>query len=105
MPFRFQKFIRSNAKGKKYAAILKDPEGRDVTVNFGDRTHEHYKDSTGLGLYSSQDHLDRERRDRYLRRSAGIRDGRGRLTKDNPLSANFYARRFLWASGEPLSLN
>lgn len=72
-----------------------------VKIHFGQLSASHYKD-TALGLYSSQDHLDRERRDRYLKRSAGIRDGRGRLTKDNPLSANFYARRFLWSSGEKL---
>jgi hypothetical protein len=36
----------------------------------------------------------------YLRRSAGIVDGDGNPTRDNPLSANYWSRRVLWASGE-----
>lgn len=32
----------------------------------------------------------------YLQRSAGIRDKNGNLTKDDPFSANYWARRVLW---------
>jgi len=32
----------------------------------------------------------------YMSRSAGIRNKKGKLTKDNILSANYWARRDLW---------
>jgi hypothetical protein len=32
----------------------------------------------------------------YLTRSAGIRDKQGNLTKDDPMSANYWARKVLW---------
>lgn len=38
----------------------------------------------------------RKARKKYLARSAGIKDKGGRLTKDNPLSANYWSRVFLW---------
>ncbi|HEY9610578.1 hypothetical protein [Allocoleopsis sp.] len=37
----------------------------------------------------------------YLTRSAGIRDRSGRLTKDNKLSKNYWARRVLWPQNKP----
>jgi hypothetical protein len=98
MPFKLKYFQRSKRSGKKYTAFVGDPEGRLIPVHFGQKGYEHYKDTTGLGLYNSLDHLDKERRKRYLERSAGIRDKKGRLTKDDPLSPNYYARRYLWDS-------
>lgn len=53
------------------------------------------------GLRGMQDytqHGDLARRKSYLARSAGIRDKRGRLTKDDIFSANYWARRDLWAA-------
>jgi TFIIF-interacting CTD phosphatase-like protein len=32
----------------------------------------------------------------YLARSAGIRDGNGKLTKDDVFSSNYHARKRLW---------
>ena len=32
----------------------------------------------------------------YMSRSAGIRDKKGKLTKDNIFSANYWARKDLW---------
>lgn len=66
----------------------------DKTIHFGNRNMQHFKDKTGI--WKSKDHNDPERRKNYLNRSAGIKDGKGRLTKDNPNSANFHARRTLW---------
>ena len=37
-----------------------------------------------------------KRRKSYCARSAGIKDGSGKLTKDNKESANYYSRRYLW---------
>jgi len=36
----------------------------------------------------------------YMSRSAGIRDKKGKLTKDNIFSANYWARKDLW-KGSP----
>ena len=65
-------------------------------IHFGDRSMEQFRDSTGLGLYSSLDHGDAARRRSYVVRAMGIRNGRGELTWIDPSSANYYAIRFLW---------
>ena len=39
-------------------------------------------------------------RKKYLARSGGIRDKYGRLTKDNPLSSNYWARKILWSGSK-----
>jgi hypothetical protein len=79
-------------KNKKY--MVRSPQGK--LIHFGDRRYQHFKDSTGLGLYSNLDHGDKERRKSYLARAKGIRDSSGRLTWNNPETSNFYAIRFLW---------
>ena len=54
---------------KKYNALLENKEtGRKVKVSFGDRRYEQYRDSTGLGIYSDKDHLDKNRRRQYKAR-------------------------------------
>lgn len=37
----------------------------------------------------------------YLKRSAGIRNKEGKLTKNDPWSANYWARKVLWPKGKP----
>ncbi|MFA5250694.1 MAG: hypothetical protein WC371_04750 [Parachlamydiales bacterium] len=37
----------------------------------------------------------------YLKRSAGIRNKSGRLTKDDPWSANYWSRKVLWPAKKP----
>lgn len=37
----------------------------------------------------------------YLRRSAGIRNKKGTLTKNDKWSANYWARRILWPKNKP----
>jgi hypothetical protein len=64
------------------------------TIHFGSRKMEHFKDKTGI--WKSKDHNDEKRRQNYLRRSAGIKDKEGKLTKDDPMSPNYHARRVLW---------
>jgi hypothetical protein len=41
-----------------------------------------------------------ERKANYLKRSAGIRNKSGQLTKDDKLSSNYWARKVLWPKGE-----
>lgn len=42
------------------------------------------------------DNRSAEQRRRFIARAIGIRDGKGRLTKDNIFSANYWALRDLW---------
>jgi hypothetical protein len=51
------------------------------------------------GLRGMQDftqHHDQQRRENYLKRSAGIKDKNGNPTKDDVFSANHWARKDLW---------
>ena len=84
-------YKQSTRAGKKLMVLV---DGK--TIHFGDASAEHFKDRTGI--WSQLDHRDKKRRSSYLARSAGIRDGQNRLTKDNPLSPNYHSRRVLWAS-------
>lgn len=52
-----------------------------------------------FGLRGMQDytqHHDAKRRDNYLARSGGIKNKSGELTKNDPFSANYWARKVLW---------
>lgn len=85
-------FEKSTRKTKKYSVIT--PSGKKI--HFGAINMQHYKDSTGLGLYSHLDHNDEERRKRYLARAKGIKNKRGDKTWENPETANYYSVKFLW---------
>jgi hypothetical protein len=56
------------------------------------------------GMEDYTHHRDLKRRASYLARSAGIRDKRGKLTKDDVFSANYWARKDLWAAN-PIERN
>lgn len=74
----------SKAKGKKMSVYVID-KGKKKLINFGDSSMEDYRQ-----------HKDKDRREAYLKRSAGIRDKDGKLTKDNKNKANYWSRRVLW---------
>lgn len=82
MKVTLNKPIPSTRKDKKMMVFVKDKSGKIITIHFGQQGYRHN--------YSKQ------ARENYLRRSAGIMDKNGRLTKDNKLSANYWARRVLW---------
>lgn len=82
-------YERSTRAGKKLMVRV-----GDRVIHFGDTKMEQYRDRTKI--WSRLDHNDPKRRANYLARSAGIKDGAGRLTKDNPLSPNYHSRRVLW---------
>ena len=82
-------YEKSTRPGKKLMVKV-----NNKTIHFGSSKNEHFKDKTGL--WSSLDHNDKERRKNYLTRSAGIKNKEGKLTKDDPSSANYHARRILW---------
>ena len=85
-------FKKSTRANKKY--MVKTPSGK--WIHFGARNMEHYKDQTGLGLYSHLDHNDKLRRQRYLARAQGIKNKQGEYTYKDPESANYYSVTFLW---------
>ena len=87
------KFEKSKSKNKKYSVIT--PSGKKI--NFGSLSHEHFKDTTPLKLYKNLDHNDKKRQKNYCKRAAGIKNKKGKLTKNNKESANFYSMRYLWS--------
>ena len=76
--------FKSSAKGKKMSVYVKK-EGKKKLIHFGDSN---MKDFT--------QHKDQQRRKNYLNRSAGIRDKKGNLTKNDKNSANYWSRKVLW---------
>lgn len=87
--YEFSHFEKSRTKYKKYDAVLfHKTTNRTKRVSFGDNRYEQYKDSTGLGLYSSSDHLDKDRRKRYR--------ARHRKTAKYKYSSSWFSFHFLW---------
>ncbi len=82
-------YEKSPVKNKKLRTVV-----NGKTVDFGDTRYQHFTDRTKI--YSNLDHKDSDRRKNYLTRTANQKDGSGKLTKDNPMSANYHARRILW---------
>ena len=82
MNYRIIKPIKpSTREGKKLMVTIKS--GRKTkTIHFGQKG---YRNNYSKKAWKS-----------YMQRSAGIRDKNGKLTKDNPFSANFWARKKLW---------
>ena len=74
---------KSTRKHKKYMAVF--PDGKKV--HFGDNRYQQFKDSTGLGVYSSLNHGDSERRKRYY-----SRHGKHAVR----YSAKWFSHNFLW---------
>lgn len=71
----------SNRKGKK-KKVLANKNGCLKVIHFGDVNYKHN--------YSEK------ARENYLKRSAGIRNAAGELTKNDKHSANYWSRRVLW---------
>tara|TARA_R100001015_G_C4630916_1_gene192967 strand:- start:2397 stop:2675 length:279 start_codon:yes stop_codon:yes gene_type:complete len=84
-------YTKSSQKGKKLSVIVNNKK-----IHFGNIKYEHFRDKTGI--WEKLNHNNETRRKNYLRRSAGIKDKNGKLTKDNPNTANYHARRILWNS-------
>lgn len=86
-------YEKSTNPNKKLMVVV-EKDGKKRTIHFGDRKMEHFKDKSGI--WKSLDHGDTQRRKNYLTRSAGIKNKEGKLTKDDPFSPNYHARRVLW---------
>ena len=83
-------FVKSNTKYKKYDAIVKNKHNlRAFRIPFGDNKYQHYKDKTGLGLYSHLNHLDKKRQHRYfVRHQHNIKEGY--------YSPAYFSMKYLW---------
>ena len=81
--FNKPKSAPAGAKEKKMVLAKKGDEVK--LVRFGLR---------GMSDYTK--HKDPERRENYLKRSGGIRNKSGELTKNDKFSANYWARKVLW---------
>ncbi|MDE3046529.1 MAG: hypothetical protein KGJ02_07820 [Verrucomicrobiota bacterium] len=88
--FAVNKPIKSTARGKKMMVLASKTvagERRVKLVHFG---------ALGYGHNYSQ-----KAKKSYLARSAKIRNKAGKLTKNDPWSANHWARKILWPAGKP----
>ena len=62
------KFYKSDDDKYKYKVIYKTTTNRDKVIYFGKyQTCNHYKDTTGLGLYTHLDHNDEKWRAHWKR--------------------------------------
>lgn len=86
--YKLLRFEKSEIKNKKYDAILRHESGKLKRISFGDTRYEHFRDSTGLGLYSNLDHGDRKRQINYLKRM--------KKSKDNLFSSSYFSSNYLW---------
>jgi len=81
-------FKPSTRKNKKY--MVRNPDGK--LIHFGDKRYQHYKDTTGLGVYSALDHGDSERRKKYKTRHA--------KTLVKKYTPSWYSWNYLWGGDD-----
>lgn len=74
---------KSTRLHKKYDVFYKG----SYLLSFGDNRYAQYKDVTPLKAYSSLDHVDNERRNRYYQRHGKTNDIK---------SAKWWSHHFLW---------
>lgn len=88
--FEFIGFVKSNTKFKKYDAIVKNKQNdKSYRIPFGDNRYQHYKDKTGIGLYSHLNHLDKKRQKLYVARHQ-------HFIKNNYYSPGYFSMNYLW---------
>jgi len=79
---KLYKPFKIKAKNKKYSIYVKGKNNKPKLIHFGDKR---YKHNYSKKAWKS-----------YMKRSAGIKDKFGNLTKNNKNSANYWARKILW---------
>jgi len=94
------KIEKATAKNKKYSVIVINKiTKKKRRINFGDNRYENFKDSTGLGFYSSKNHNDKKRRQDYFSRHSGVRTKKSAIKKERlsgKYSAKLLSHMFLW---------
>jgi len=74
--------FKSSQSGKEGMVYIKSKDGKLRLIHFGD---------SRMGQHPN----DPKRKASYCARSAGIKDGSGKLTKNDKNSANFWSRK-MW---------
>lgn len=87
---------RSNAKGKKYMAVVREiGTGKTRRIHFGGLGYAQYKDRTRVGAFRSLDHGDRKRMGRYFLRHSGTRNRTRAIAKEKAASHGRYTPKIL----------
>ena len=87
--YKLIRFEESHLCQKKYDAILQNKSTkREVIVSFGAKNYQQYEDKVPLQLYSSLNHYDKKRRDRYRARHAH--------DINLPYSPSWFSLKYLW---------
>jgi hypothetical protein len=81
--------------------MYKAPGALSRWIHFGDNRYQQYKDSTGLGVYSSKDHLDPTRRSSYFFRHSGVDTKKEALALElkkskGKMTAKILSHKYLW---------
>ena len=84
-------FKVSDRKDKKYKVYY-----NNKWIHFGNKNYQHYKDSSGLGIYSHLDHKDKKRRASYRARHKAIKLKNGKPAYLDKEQAAYYAWHLLW---------
>ena len=87
-------FKKSTRKNKKYMVKV-----NNKWVHFGNLTppaNQHYKDTTGLGLYTHLNHGDKKRRDAYRKRHMAIKLKDGTYAYKNKEQPAYFSLKYLW---------
>ena len=87
-------FERSKRKNKKWFVVLEDDSNETQIVHFGDSRYQDYTQ-----------HKDIDRRESYRARASKIRNKKGDLTIQDPLSANAWSYYVLWGDSTSLYRN
>jgi hypothetical protein len=88
--YKFLRNEKSNTKGKKYTALIQNKKtGKIKKINYGSSINKQFKDSTGLGVYTSKNHGDSVKRAGYKARHNGF-------IKAGYFSAGYFSMRYLW---------
>ena len=94
------KIEKSKAKGKKYAAIVRNKQTRKTRrINFGASSYGQFRDSTPLRLYSAKNHGDKKRRANYFSRHSGVATKAAAVRKEKRsgrYTAKLLSHIYLW---------
>lgn len=92
---------KSTNPQKKYVATIRTLTGNTKLIHFGAKDYQQYRDSTKLHLYSSKNHNDPKRRERYFRRHSGVPKKSQALRKEwrksnGRYNAKILSHQYLW---------
>ena len=89
--YKFIRFEKSTRPSKKYQAVLVHKGTNKIKkVHFGDKNFRHFKDKTGVGLYTHLNHYDLKRRQSYRARHSA--KGHHLI----PFTPAYYSYNYLW---------